>query len=93
MLLVLILTFSLAACGGGGAGSDDPNLGLWEAKLAEMLGIEMDVADFFEKGFTIELKTNGNCTLNVDGSRANGKWTLASSLLTEATPAFFSHFL
>lgn len=42
----------------------------------------MDVTDFFEEGFTIELKSGGKCALHVDGKKANGKWTLEDGAFT-----------
>lgn len=77
LFLILCLLLGLVACGGDkGEASDDPNLGLYEAYTAEMWGIEMSVADIYEKGFTVELKAKGKCALEVDGKKANGKWSL-----------------
>ena len=72
MILSMLM---LTACNDKGV-SDDPNLGVWKATTGEMLGISIEVADMFGKGFTIELKAGGKCSLNVDGEKANGKWTL-----------------
>ena len=79
IVIAVLLLSSLAACGGN---SDDPNLGVWKAVTGEMFGISMEVEEFFEKGFTIELKANGKCALNVDGTKANGTWTLSGSVFT-----------
>ncbi|MDL2235953.1 hypothetical protein LJC07_07420 [Christensenellaceae bacterium OttesenSCG-928-L17] len=73
ILLALMLVFSLAACGGGGK-SDDPNVGKWNAVSASMLGLDMGIADLFEGGVTLELKSNGKFTLDVDGEKGSGKW-------------------
>ena len=78
VLAALILCLSLlAGCGGGGgADSDDPNIGMWKATEGEMFGMTSPVEDFFGSGFTMELKAKGKCSLNVDGSKANGTWSL-----------------
>ena len=77
-VLVVVLTLSVAACGEGGssATSTDPNAGIYTAATAEMLGFEVGVTSVFEKGFTIELMDNGKCRLQVDGKKANGRWSL-----------------
>ncbi len=72
ILLAIMLVAGLAACGGGS--SDDPNVGTWNAVSASMMGIDMEVADLFEDGVTLELKANGKFTLSVDGEKGNGKW-------------------
>ena len=81
LLVAVLLLFSLAACGGK-VDSSDPNQGLWKAKSGEMMGLSMEVEDFFGEGFTIELQSNGKCALNVDGSKANGTWTLENGAFT-----------
>ena len=78
LLLCLCLLPALAACGAEEAGSD-PNAGLYEAATAEMLGIEVDISDMYEKGFSIELKDKGKCAFNIDGQKGSGKWTLYAS--------------
>ena len=82
LTITLVMVFSLAACGGGGESSTDPNAGKYTAVTAEALGLEMEVSDLFGDGFIIELKDNGKCTLLVDGESANGKWTLDGSAFT-----------
>lgn len=56
VILAIVLICVLGGKGGGGDAADDPNLGLYTATTAEMLGIEMDITDLFENGVTIELK-------------------------------------
>lgn len=80
LLLCLCLLPALAACGAEEAGSD-PNAGLYEAATAEMLGIEIDISDMYEKGFSIELKDKGKCAFNIDGQKGSGKWTLDGEAL------------
>ena len=74
LLVVLILMLAVGCSSGDKA--DDPNLGLYTAKTAEYSGFTVSVDQFFEKGFTIELKSGGKCKLSADGETASGKWTL-----------------
>jgi len=82
IVMVVLLVLGVAACGGNSGDSDDPNLGVWRAVTGEMFGMSMEVEEFFEKGFTVELKAKGKCALNVDGSKANGTWTLDNGAFT-----------
>lgn len=74
LLAVLLLALALGCSSGDD--KNDPNLGVYTAKTAEYSGITLNVNQFFEKGFTIELKSGGKCKLTADGESANGKWTL-----------------
>ena len=82
LLMVVIIAFSLVSCGGSKIDPNDPNQGLWKATTGKMLGITMNVEELFGKGFTIELQNKGKCTLNVDGKKANGSWTLDDGAFT-----------
>ncbi len=73
LLAVLLLTMAVAC---SGEKEDDPNLGVYTAKTAEYGGITLSVEEFFEKGFTIELKSGGKCKMIADDTSASGKWTL-----------------
>lgn len=75
MVLSLVM-MALSACGGSNIGEDDPNLGVYEAKTAEMSGIKLGVKDVFEDGFTIELKKKGKAHLQSGDEGGNFKWTL-----------------
>lgn len=77
-LVAILAVVLILVLGGKGdkAASADPNLGVYNATTAEMMGMEMAVSDFWEGGFTIELKSNGKCAMEIDGSKASGKWTL-----------------
>ena len=74
LLAVLLLALALGCSSGDD--KNDPNLGVYTAKTAEYSGITLNVDQFFEKGFTIELKSGGKCKLTADRESANGKWTL-----------------
>ena len=82
LLLTAMLLFSLTACGGAKIDPDDPNQGLWKATTGEMFGIAANVEEFFGEGFTMELQSNGKCSLNVDGRKARGRWTLSNGAFT-----------
>ena len=79
LLAVLLLALALGCSSGDD--KNDPNLGVYTAKTAEYSGITLNVNQFFEKGFTIELKSGGKCKLTADGESANGKWTLDGTKL------------
>ena len=82
LLFVLILCVSmLAAC--NGVSSNDPNVGLWMAYSVDAYGNSMDVSDIYKDGdTTIELKSNGSCTLFLNGDEAGAKWKLNGTVLT-----------
>ena len=75
LMLAALLLLSFAGCSSGGD-ENDPNLGVYTAKTAEYRGLTVEVNQFFEQGFSIELKSGGKCKLTADGETANGKWTL-----------------
>ena len=76
-VLALIGILFFATRGGGTKGADkDPNLGVYEATLVEMYGMQLDPDDIYEQGFSIELKANGTCEINADGEKGRGNWTL-----------------
>ena len=76
ILLALVLTLGLAACGGGGSAAPDPNSGVYEAVSAEMAGVSVDVDDVFENGFSLELKDGGKAVFHYDGKDYNLRWSL-----------------
>ena len=75
LMLAALLLLTLAGCSSGGD-ENDPNLGVYTAKTAEYRGLTVEVNQFFEQGFSIELKSGGKCKLTADGESASGKWTL-----------------
>jgi len=73
----------MTACGAqSGVKNDDPIHGVWRASTGEMLGISMALDEFFETGFTIELKPCGRCAIDIDGQTANGEWALDNGVFT-----------
>lgn len=82
VLAVILVVVLIAVLGGkGGEASTDPNAGVYNAVTAEMWGVEMNVADIWSGGFSIELKDGGKCRLNIDGNSSSGKWTLEDGAL------------
>ena len=78
--VILILSLLLAACGGGS--SDDPNAGTWVGVSATMLGIEMEAADLFPDGISLELQGNGKGKLIAEGDSDRITWTYEDGVLT-----------
>lgn len=74
--LMVLLSLLLTACGGSDKDGDDPNLGVYTAKSAQMSGFDIDVEDVFDGGFTIELKKKGKGEAKIGDEEANIKWTL-----------------
>ncbi len=75
VMLFAAMMLVLAGCGSDDD-ANDPNLGLYKAKSAEMSGFTVGVEDVFERGFTLELKKKGKARLEADGDGGNMKWTL-----------------
>ena len=80
LLAVILCASMLAACGSGS--SDDANVGVWIAYAIDAYGNETDIFDLYDDGATIDLKSNGSCTLVIDGESASAKWKLSGTVLT-----------
>ena len=79
LLLILCMLLSLTAC--GESGPADPNCGTYVGVYGEAYGIQVDIHDMYEKGFTIELKNGGKGNIEVDGTKAGLKWTLTGDAI------------
>lgn len=76
-LLVFLAMMTVLLVGCGNDDADDPNLGVYKAKSAEMSGFKVGVEEVFEGGFIIELKKKGKAHLEADGEDGGTiKWTL-----------------
>ncbi len=62
VVLLIVLVSSLFS-----GGSDDPNIGVWQAEEITMMGMTMKPTDIYPEGISLELKSNGKCTLTMDG--------------------------
>ncbi len=73
-MLGLMTALLLSACGGGSKGrADDVLEGKYVAVTGTAMGMTISGKDMV--GFTLELKSGGKATMNVDGTSVNGIWT------------------
>ena len=79
LLLVLLMMFSLAACGGT---EEDPNAGVYQAVSATALGMTLAIEDVYPEGGFIELKSGGKGTVSLGADQFNVKWSLEGEELT-----------
>ena len=81
--LVMILIFSLTACGGkGGGASDDPNLGKYIGEEYSSDGSDWySIDDVLEGESYIELKDGGKGVFCLGGDATDIKWTLENGTL------------
>lgn len=81
--LVMILIFSLTACGGkGGGASDDPNLGKYIGEEYSSDGSNWySIDDVLEGESYIELKDGGKGVFCLGGDATDIKWTLENGTL------------
>jgi hypothetical protein len=77
ILIVMLLVSLLGGKGDQVAAAADLNLGIYNAVSAEMLDTEVPMSDFWEGGFSITLMEKGYCSIEIDGNKGSGKWTLA----------------
>lgn len=72
LIMVLVMAMSLCAC------SKDPNCGLYICKNVTVGELTVPASDGatppFVNGASIELKTAGACTVNLDGAQYEGSW-------------------
>lgn len=81
LLLVILMILGCVACGDK-EDALDPDLGLYEGESATYLGMTLSIQDLYSNGFSIELKAKGKCTVNADGTEANGKWSAENGVFT-----------
>ena len=80
--LALIGIAVLAFGGSGRSAANDPNLGLYKATTASMYGMDFDLDEIFEGGFTIELQNGGKCRIQAGENKGNGTWSLENGVLS-----------
>lgn len=73
IMCALVMLFAFTACSGDKY-ADSPYLGTWTATSAEMMGIELPVADVIGGDMTIVFEANGSCTLDAAGDASSGSW-------------------
>ncbi|MGM9554711.1 MAG: hypothetical protein ACI3V2_10425 [Faecousia sp.] len=75
LLLVLVMVFTLTACGGGK--DNDANLGKYVGATVEVFGEDVNISEIYAEGENyIELRSGGKCVFTLDGDSASGKWKL-----------------
>ena len=81
-VLALIGIAVLAFGGSDRAAANDPNLGLYKATSASMYGMDLNLDDIFDGGFTIELQKGGKCRIQAGEEKGIGTWSLEDGILT-----------
>ncbi len=81
-LVVIVLIIVLAVNLFSGGSSDDPNIGVWTADEITMAGITMNPTEIYADGISLELKSNGNCTLTLDGDDYNADYEIDGTTFT-----------
>ena len=79
LLVFAMCIIALAACGGS---SNDPNIGEWLGVTVDVFGTTDTVSNVYPDGFSVELKTNDNATLSIEGESINVKWKFEGTTLT-----------
>lgn len=69
VLAVAVMVFALVGCGG----SESKYVGKWKLTKASYAGIEMTAKDMGMEA-TMEIKSNGEMVLELDGSKSEGNW-------------------
>ena len=77
-----LIGIAVLAFGGSNRAANDPNLGLYKATTASMYGMDFDLDDIFEGGFTIELQKGGKCRIQAGDNKGIGTWSLEDGVLT-----------
>ena len=80
--LALIGIAVLVFGGSGRAAANDPNLGLYKGSTASMYGMDLNLDEIFEGGFTIELQKGGKCRIEAGENKGNGTWTLEDGVIS-----------
>ncbi len=75
LIIMLFISFNLMACGSKATANEDPIVGMWNAFLVTLPDDIVDIKDMYQKGISLELKSNGNYTINWDGAKSDGKWS------------------
>ena len=66
----------------------DDILGHYEADKAVAYGVEIEISTMWEKGFSIDLKDGGKCSISVNGTSASGTWTQDGETISVDVPGF-----
>lgn len=62
--------------------------GFYNADKAVAYGMDIEIPTMWAKGFSIDLKDDGKCSISVDGTPASGTWSLNGETVTLDVPGF-----
>ncbi len=86
IFIILIMLINLTACGGKSSDVknidvEDPNVGKWNAVLVFLDDDEIEINDMYQKGISLDLKSNGDYSIDWDGIKQKGKWSFKDDIL------------
>lgn len=79
IILALVMVISISACGSSGR-ADEELVGKYIAVTGTSMGMTLSGEDM--AGFTLDLKSGGKVTMDVEGSSTNGKWVNDDTTIT-----------
>lgn len=79
IILALVMVISISACGSSGR-ADEALVGKYIAVTGTSMGMTLSGEDM--AGFTLDLKSGGEVTMDVEGSSTNGKWVNDDTTIT-----------
>lgn len=84
LIAVMMAALLLASCGKEDepSGSDDPNLGLWQATTVEVFDEEYPAEEIYQDGFEIELLKDGKCKFRAEGKEDKYDWSIEEDTLS-----------
>ena len=68
------------------ANTQDSLLGSWIAAKGMVSGMDVPVSTMWEKGFTMNLASDGTCSMVVNGTNGSGTWTYDGTNITIEIP-------
>jgi hypothetical protein len=80
MCVTVAIVFALfaTACNNG---SDAPHVGKWDAVSITALGMTMDVKEAFTRETSLNLRSNGTCTVTINGESKSGVWSITDGIV------------
>lgn len=80
ILIVMMLSLSIMACGGSTGRADDALVGKYISVTGTSLGVTLSGSDM--EGFNLDLKSKGKATIDIDGETMDGKWVNDDKTIT-----------
>ncbi len=89
-LLVIILIIVLISSLFSGSSDDAPHIGLWNATEVSMMGYTLSPEEVYPDGITLELKSNNDCVLTLDGSSVSASYEIDGTafIITQGSEEF-----